>query len=281
MRRTVCWALLWLLPAAGGWASPSGRLPFPGPAVRAASETPPPADAVWAPTGLFAQRVLQEEPEKKKEEKKEKEREEAKSRLREAPKERSPALAFLFSAAVPGAGQFYNGNRRALVYLAVETVALVAHFSFRSSGKNKEKEYKAFADEHWSFETYRASVGDSACTGTRQWTSEADSILAYFYEHNKDHYYEDIGKLEAYACGWDSEQNRLTYRDMRGEANDLLGRARTALMVVFLNHIVSAVDAFRTARSMKMEVAPRTELKLDFAGALTNPRARVRLVHRF
>jgi hypothetical protein len=239
---------------------------------------------VYSPTGLFAQRVLKDEPKEEEEKEVEEKAEEAAVEIVEepsAPRRTSPALAFLFSAGLPGTGQFYNGNRRGFAYLAVEAVAWIAHLSFRSSGNKKEDEFKDFADLHWELGRYRDSVGDPACTGSRQWNEDADSLIVYFSENNRDHYYEDIGKLEAYACGWDTQANRQEYRDLREESNDLKSWSRRALMFAFLNHLVSAVDAFRTARARELRLAPDTELKMDIGGKWNKPRATLRLVHHW
>jgi len=234
------------------------------------------AGDAWSASGLYAQRVRTERPERP-------EKEEIlgiPGEMEIPPNEarkRSPGLAFLFSAAVPGGGQFYNGQRRGLVYLAVEAAAWIAHLSFRSSGNDKETEYKRFADGHWDLDRYREAAGDTACF----WSLEADSLIVDFSENNRQHYYEDIGKLESYSCGWDSQTNRTEYRDLRGRSNDLLRSARTARMVVFLNHLVSAIDAFRSARSMNVDVARGTELRMDVLGDVDKPRAVVRLVHQW
>jgi hypothetical protein len=235
------------------------------------------SSSVYTATGLLAQRVLKDEPDKEEEREEEvKEEVELLPEISE-PKRTSPALAFLFSAAVPGAGQFYNGNRRAFAYLAVEAVAWIAYFSFKSSGNNKEDEFKDYADFHWDLERYRASAGDSTC----MWSQDADSLIVYFRDNNTDHYYEDIGKLEAYACGWDSQDNRGEYRDIRSESNDLKSWSRRSLMVVFLNHLVSAVDAFRTARSRELKIAPETELQMTIDGQWNRPRAVLRIVRHW
>lgn len=232
---------------------------------------------LYADTGLFAQRVLKDPKEKEEEKKDEESREEEKApEVVSQPRRVSPALAFVFSAGVPGAGQFYNGNRRGIAYLAVEAVAWIAYFSFRSSGNSKEDDFKEFAggleDGHWLYDTYR---------GGECWDEDSDSLIVYFAENDPDHYYEDIGKLPSYACGWDTEENRQEYRDLRNESNDLKSWSRRALMVVFLNHLASGIDAFITARSREMKVAPETELQMNIEGQWDRPRAVLRLVRHW
>ena len=54
-------------------------------------------------------------------------------------------------------------------------------------------------------------------------------------------------------------QRNRDYMGSRVEANDLLGYAETALWVVALNHVVSAVDALLQARSYNVSI--HSELK--------------------
>ena len=66
------------------------------------------------------------------------------------------------------------------------------------------------------------------------------------------------------------------YRDMRGEANDLLDKGNVAMEVVLVNHVLSALDAaFAVRRYNKhLEQSPLGDIKLRYDartvdGALT------------
>ncbi len=95
-------------------------------------------------------------------------------------------------------------------------------------------------------------------------------------EHGDQQYYEQIGKYIQYRAGWDDHilsgdttvfnPSRVTQRNRdyvasRERANALLGYAGTALWVVAMNHMVSAVDALLEARSYNVTL--RSELKGD------------------
>lgn len=92
--------------------------------------------------------------------------------------------------------------------------------------------------------------------------------------HGAQQYYEQIGKYIQYRAGWDDHRSdgdtlifdpsRVTARNReyvasRERANDLLGYAGSALWVLALNHVVSAVDAMLAARSYNISV--RTDIK--------------------
>src|SRR6056297_3459152 len=61
--------------------------------------------------------------------------------------EKSPGLAFLMSAAVPGAGEFYTGKwGRAIGFISMEALFWGMHFSKKAQGEDIEEEYKEYAD---------------------------------------------------------------------------------------------------------------------------------------
>jgi hypothetical protein len=165
----------------------------------------------------------------------------------EVPK--SPGKAFIYNLLIPGVGHLYAGNSRGFAHLGLEGVAWVSYFYYHERGTSKEDQYLAYADDHWSLSKWQADYN-----GPDKYA--ADSLIQYFKAHNKQHYYEDIGKLSTYSAGWDDAAypstegyyvsgNRSFYRGMRGDSNNLLKDARYAVMGSFLNRIVSAVDVLR------------------------------------
>lgn len=56
-----------------------------------------------------------------------------------------PGTVALFSAVVPGSGQYVQGQRRAWAYLALETVGWIAYFDRRAAGADYRDRYRDFA----------------------------------------------------------------------------------------------------------------------------------------
>ncbi len=204
----------------------------------------------------------------------------------------APGLAFLLSAAIPGTGQIAEGRNRAFAYLGAEALAWIAHFSWKDAGNKKEGEYEAYARSHWDLERWkeRASGDVDTCQNALpagvNYATELETIERFLAEGNYQHYYEDIGKLETFRGGWDDyvcaqpdamSPNRGAYRGMREDSNDFLQKARYATTFAFLNRVVSAVDAYRTARGARVTVGSRTNLELDVRGSLSHPRAMLRI----
>lgn len=201
----------------------------------------------------------------------------------EDPPVRPPGLAFLFSAILPGAGQLYNGNNRGFVFLGIEAAAWFTRISYVDAGNKKEDEYHSFGLRHWDYDRFRDTAGGNAC----QWTAEADSLIRQNYETNRKQYFDDIGQVDAYLCGWDdvdpgsesaASAHRVEYRSLRRRTNDLRDNARLALGLLVVNRIVSAVDAFRTARSRKEAAGSDLRLESGLEGGARGPRAVLRLV---
>lgn len=194
---------------------------------------------------------------------------------------KSPALAGLLSAVLPGLGQAYLGQQSAYAFLGIEAAAWIAHASLRDTGKDKEREYKRYADAHWTFERYR-DPNSSPCTSDGHSDQGVqDSTLVFLYETRRDDWYEDIGKLTIYSCGWDSPDNRLFYRDMRDDSNDFLRASRYATSIVLLNHIVSALAAAKGAASHNQHLTGNLDLQIDLEASLLRPGATVALRRTF
>lgn len=194
---------------------------------------------------------------------------------------RSPVKAAILSLAVPGAGQFYNGSNTGYLFLGVEATGWIAWASLRSTGHDIEDRYKAYADRHWTFERYRDPNSGGCPTGGHSDGGLQDSTLVYLHDNRPDDYYEDIGKLDIYSCGWDAASNRSRYQDMRDESNSFLRNSRYALTMVFLNHLVSAVHAARGAAHTNARLAAGTDLGLQLSPSIVNPSARLTLSRHF
>jgi hypothetical protein len=170
---------------------------------------------------------------------------------------KSAGKAFLMDLAVPGAGHLYAGNKRGWVHLGLEAAAWVTYFHYHERGKAKERQYEAHADEHWSYDRWVASYQG----GTPP--PDADSLIQYFQQHNKQHYYEDIVKLSTYEGGWDDPANRSYNRGIRNDSNNFLKNARYAVTGSFVNRIVSSVDVLRILKNRgRASLGEDTQLRL-------------------
>jgi hypothetical protein len=198
---------------------------------------------------------------------------------------KSPRTAILLSAVIPGGGQLYSGSYwKAAAFIALEAAAWTFYVTKRQEGYDLEEDFEAFADEHWSEDTYWEYI--SLQSGIEYTPETLEQLRAWERENfshglhrNKDQqYYEMIGKYHQFNVGWedanpnigllDEEWNlsyvsdkRLDYEYMQKESNDAFQMATLAASVALVNHVLSAVDAGFTVKrhNDKLSVTPSIE----------------------
>jgi hypothetical protein len=73
--------------------------------------------------------------------------------------QKSIARSVLYSAVVPGLGQFYTGSYiKAGLFAAVEITSWVVNIHYNSLGDDKDAEYRGFANNNWSEQRYWSYV---------------------------------------------------------------------------------------------------------------------------
>ena len=180
------------------------------------------------------------------------------------------AVAMLASAILPGAGELYvwSGTRRlshlvrAPVFMALDAYFWYSYDYNHDTGKDIKAEYEAYCDAHWSeqrflqLHPYCAGIG--GCDSWQQYNEEAKGDYWYFVyipkELDREEYYENCGKYDAFAFGWDDwdgdydnftpwTPHRTTYWAMRSESDDYLLKGDQFIMLLIINRVVSMLDA--------------------------------------
>ena len=200
--------------------------------------------------------------------------------------EKSPGRAFLLSVIIPGAGEFYAGAKwRALIFASIEVSSWVMRSQYEKKGDRIERQYKRYADEHWDLgRWFRSGLTNESCglEGSHSiWVyydgqeyMANDSLNEYIpgyldlaseIQPVKTHeFYENIGKYDQFACGWDDFDSTLTdtvlmspFRDKyltdRYECNQALKMATNFVTAIMFNHLISAFDAIIAAKGYSSE----------------------------
>jgi len=168
----------------------------------------------------------------------------------------SPVVAGLLSAVVPGAGQLALGQSRGWAYLGLEGAAWFSVISLHDAGNQAESDYRVFAgdpndpDSRWAFDRYQSVTDCGEGLGPVDFASESE-VIHRLYVNSRDDYFDEIGRLDVYACGWTSQVERARYMGMRSHADALFSSARWVVGAMFLNHVVSAVDAAKSASNRR------------------------------
>lgn len=176
---------------------------------------------------------------------------------------KSPFKAFMLSLAVPGLGELYLGHKiRAASFFAADVALWSGYFVYHGKGSDKEKEYKQYAQNHYSSNTFLNwwdTLPDSIKDGYSHRLPVDDNGNPIFNHE----YYENIGKYDQFQVGWDDiglnfpppplgetyiSSNRTFYLNLRKKSNDYFTTASTIAMVSIANHIISAFDAAISAK---------------------------------
>jgi hypothetical protein len=208
----------------------------------------------------------------------------------QSPNKKSPIIAGLLSLALPGAGEVYAESYwKAAIFAAVEVSAIVFAVSYNKKGDNQTSTFQQYADGHWSIKRYaewtiknisfiNSSVdpskydvmnGDGSVNHSELNRLERDLGSGYSHalpQHGDQQYYELIGKYPQYSHGWDDANqgdtdfhllspNFLDYSKMRGKANDYYNISDKAVIGIYINHLLSGLDAVWSAISFNQDVA--------------------------
>ncbi len=207
-------------------------------------------------------------------------------------------LAAGLSALLPGAGEFYSESYfKSAAFLAVEAAAISLGVIYNKKGDDQTNFFQNYADQHWSVDRYakwtlvHATSINSAVNpasysvfvnGKVNWAelNRLENDLGSYYSHKlpkygEQQYFELIGKYPQFNVGWDDFGNENTsfvygdpltqrflyYSEERGKANDYYNVASKAVLVVVVNHIISAFDAAWTAHSYNKSIELNASLE--------------------
>jgi hypothetical protein len=82
-------------------------------------------------------------------------------------KKYSPLRAGLFSAVIPGTGQFYTKSYwQSAAFFGAEVLLWIGYAAYENSGDRKTEEFQKYADEHWSVIRYAYWIQNSAYGST-------------------------------------------------------------------------------------------------------------------
>ncbi len=207
---------------------------------------------------------------------------------------KSSAKAFLFSAAVPGTGEFYSGAKRGALFAAAEIAFWAAYIALHGDADDLKDDYIAFVDEHIVFED---EPSPPYATSTVDWTLEdyehstQSDNWHYVYTEEKGKPVDRVGKFY-----WDDlpedridqpgsidmvSETRAEAREKRDSQNSKFKRAKFFLGLVVANHIVSAIDARIAAKVYNNRIS-ETEISLHpTVSPSGHPEARLTLHKRF
>jgi hypothetical protein len=203
-------------------------------------------------------------------------------------KTKSPDLALLLSAALPGSGQLYAGSRRGVAYLLVEAGLATGYVLTRRRAEDMRDDYVrdvrtnvkfdgAGSFDAWNLEDFEhATLFDNWHNVYTDESGQPLERVGKFYWKDREAFKTSDEQLgEAIP----DSNLRLQAYDLRNRSNDRFKRARNLLGVLLFNHLVSAVDAriAAKARNARASVTVEAVQPIGPDGLLYSFTARFRL----
>ena len=207
---------------------------------------------------------------------------------------KSVVLAGVLSGIIPGAGEVYVGGTtnyiKAGAFALIEAVSIYYAVSYNKRGNAQTNFFQNFADQRWSVVKYAQWINDNT-NGVKvtinpntslspwqrvDWASlnaaendiQATGFTHMLPPHGEQQYYELIGKYPQYARGWedDTKPDDLSnpdfqtpefhwYAVMRGDANDLYKVSARGTAILYVNHVLSILDAIWSSVSFNKNIA--------------------------
>jgi len=195
----------------------------------------------------------------------------------DVPEWRSEGLAAGFSAVVPGAGQLYTGEGSGVWFALAEVAGWTANRIYLHKAQTERERSARFAGDPteatsaWSFRRFTEATGKDAV--------ELEAIWA----QDRQAFYEMIARDPAYLAGWNgtSEVTRSEFFGIRDASRGYSDRASSAGYVLWLNHLLAAVDALRAARFHNVMLQHNLELNLRSSWHGGRPAVTAVLLRRF
>ncbi len=225
---------------------------------------------------------------------------------------KSPTKAFLLSAALPGLGEVYANSNRAYIFMGIEAASWITFASYRASAGDKEDELYAYADRNFSIDAFEDNCigqpGQPCQEALDQINNFSVNDRGEYYEIiSKNPIYKSGWGVEVLADGsfvyencrnapgvcppsesdeaeyrrWVADQasaqdrDYVAYNELRDDRNSLDSKARTATMVVLINHVVSAFDALMVARNFNAQLPQGVNVDFGLKASINNPGAKV------
>jgi len=197
-----------------------------------------------------------------------------------------PAAAFLYSLVLPGGGQYALGQRRWIAYLAAEAAALAFLLDRRGEGIDRRNDYRDLAwataragavprvdpafeyyerlskwTRSGAFDSDPLSAGLQPEADPATYNGSVWALAQSIYplsggppEADPNHqravaYYRGRAYADSLAWDWSSDEAaHHRFQDLIERSDDAFRTATVAAGLLLSNHVLSATDAFVTAR---------------------------------
>ncbi len=181
-------------------------------------------------------------------------------------KTKSVSKALFLSLFLPGLGERYVGENKLSKYLIISEITLWGLYIYqRIYGGWIEEDYKLFSTAHAGInitgkdKKYFVNIGNFSDIFKYNSKKRVDREEEFIYDNISDYYWR-----------WDSDENRQKFEDMRIESDKYINRLNYFIAGLFLNHIVSGINAAVCANKLNKSIKVLSNLKLEYRFCMFN-----------
>lgn len=160
------------------------------------------------------------------------------------PGQKSLVRAGLLSAVLPGAGQFYVGDKKsARIFFAADIVTWIGYLSFKTYANWKEDDYVRYAAIH----------ANAVIDGKSKEFIDLVGFYTDINEYNRlgrafDPEREYLFDTPENHWRWKSEAEQYQFRDLKNRSREADRRADFMIGVAIVDRVIAVIDAVRGAR---------------------------------
>lgn len=187
-------------------------------------------------------------------------------------------VGLALSAALPGTGQVYAGEGRGWFFLLAEAAGWASRALTRRQADDAAGDAQSFLGNPYdslatfSFDRFARQTGSS--------TERLEALWA----NDREAFYQQLTDDPTFVAGWSGtspEETWSRFREFRGTRDVNLRRAHFAEAVLWVNHVVAAIDAVRAVRSHNLPLQQEYQLRLGQRVRDGQREYRATLVRRF
>jgi len=157
---------------------------------------------------------------------------------------KSVVKAALLSALLPGAGEYYLGNRgKARYFFTVEAISWAGCIAFRTYGHWKKDDYIRYAKTNANANLEDKSEEFRDMVGFYRSIDDYNS-LGRVYDPQRPYLYDTPDN----HWRWQNDADQATYRNLKNRSREAYRRAKFMIGIAVANRIVSVLDAIRDTR---------------------------------
>ena len=181
-------------------------------------------------------------------------------------KTKSVSKALFLSLFLPGLGERYVGKNKLSKYLIISEITLWSMYIYqRIYGGWIEEDYKLFSTAHAGVniagkdKKYFVNIGNFSDIFKYNNKKRLDRDEEFIYDNISDYYWR-----------WDADENRQKFEDMRIESDKYINRLNYFIAGLFLNHIVSGINAAVSAKNLNKSIKILSNWKLEYRFCMPN-----------